>query len=44
MRALPLTSLAGVVSSPSMSPDGTYVVFTWNGATEDNQDLYVQQR
>lgn len=43
MRALPLTSLTGVVSSPSLSPDGRYVVFTWNGATQDNQDLYVQQ-
>lgn len=43
MRALPLTSLTGVVSSPSLSPDGTYVVFTWNGETQDNQDLYVQQ-
>lgn len=42
-RAVPLTSLAGVVSAPSLSPDGRYVVFTWTGPTQDNQDLYVQQ-
>ncbi len=41
--ALPLTSLPGVVRSPSLSPDGNYVVFTWNGANQDNSDLYVQQ-
>jgi hypothetical protein len=27
-RAVPLTSLQGVVRSPSLSPDGTYVVFS----------------
>jgi eukaryotic-like serine/threonine-protein kinase len=42
-RAAPLTSLAGVVSSPSLSPDGRYVVFAWTGPKQDNQDLYVQQ-
>jgi Tol biopolymer transport system component/DNA-binding winged helix-turn-helix (wHTH) protein len=42
-RAVPLTSLAGVLSSPSLSPDGRYVVFTWTGPKQDNQDLYVQQ-
>ena len=42
-RALPLTSLSGVVRSPSMSPDGNHVVFTWTGAKQDNSDLYVQQ-
>ena len=42
-RALPLTSLPGVVRSPSLSPDGSYVVFTWNGPQKDNPDLYVQQ-
>jgi Tol biopolymer transport system component/DNA-binding winged helix-turn-helix (wHTH) protein len=42
-RALPLTSLPGVVRSPSLSPDGSYVVFTWNGPKKDNPDLYVQQ-
>jgi len=42
-RAAPLTSLAGVVSWPSLSPDGKYVVFTWTGPKQDNRDLYVQQ-
>ena len=43
LRAVPLTSLPGVVRSPSLSPDGTYVVFSWNGSSRDNPDLYVQQ-
>ena len=42
-RALPLTSLAGVVRSPSLSPDGTYVAFAWTGPKQDNPDIYVQQ-
>jgi Tol biopolymer transport system component/DNA-binding winged helix-turn-helix (wHTH) protein len=42
-KAVPLTSLQGVVTSPSLSPDGTYVVFSWNGPKKDNPDLYVQQ-
>ena len=42
-RAIPLTSLPGVVRSPSLSPDGSYVVFSWNGPRKDNPDLYVQQ-
>ena len=42
-RAIPLTSLPGVVRSPSLSPDGTYVVFSWNGPKRNNPDLYVQQ-
>lgn len=42
-RALPLTSLSGVVRSPGLSPDGGYVVFTWTGDKQDNTDIYVQQ-
>ena len=42
-RAVPLTSVPGVVRSPSLSPDGAYVVFSWNGPKKDNSDLYVQQ-
>ena len=30
-RAVPLTSLPGVVRAPSLSPDGNFVVFTWTG-------------
>ena len=43
LRALPLTSMTGVVRSPSLSPDGTHVVFTWTGEKQDNPDLYLQQ-
>jgi Tol biopolymer transport system component/DNA-binding winged helix-turn-helix (wHTH) protein len=43
LRAVPLTSLPGVVRSPSFSPDGNYVVFSWNGPKQDNPDIYVQQ-
>jgi Tol biopolymer transport system component/DNA-binding winged helix-turn-helix (wHTH) protein len=41
-RASPLTSMAGVVRAPSLSPDGNYVVFSWTGDTGENPDLYVQ--
>ena len=43
LHAVPLTSLAGVVRSPSLSPDGNHVAFTWTGAKQDNPDIYVQQ-
>ena len=42
-HAVPLTSLAGVLASPSLSPDGRYVVFSWMRPGQDNFDLYVQQ-
>jgi hypothetical protein len=42
LRASPLTSIAGVVRAPSLSPDGNYVVFSWTGDRRDNSDLYVQ--
>ncbi len=42
-RGVPLTALPGSVRAPSLSPDGTYVVFSWNGPGRDNPDLYVQQ-
>jgi serine/threonine protein kinase len=43
LRALALTTLPGVESYPSFSPDGNHVVFTWNGRKQDNPDIYVQQ-
>jgi Tol biopolymer transport system component/DNA-binding winged helix-turn-helix (wHTH) protein len=43
LRAVPLTSLPGVVRSPSLSPDGNYVAFSWTGPKQDNPDIYVQQ-
>ena len=42
LRATALTTLPGVEHSPSLSPDGNYVVFSWNGPKQDNQDIYVQ--
>ena len=43
LRAVPLTALPGVVRSPSFSPDGNHVAFTWTGPKQDNPDVYVQQ-
>ena len=43
VRAVPLTTLPGVAHYPSLSPDGNYVAFTWNGPRQDNPDIYVQQ-
>jgi Tol biopolymer transport system component len=43
LRAVPLTSLSGVLRSPSLSPDGNHVAFTWTGPKQDNPDIYVQQ-
>ena len=42
-HAVPMTSLAGEVRFPSLSPDGNHVAFTWTGARQDNTDVYVQQ-
>ena len=43
LRAVALTTLPGVKSSPSFSPDGNYVAFAWTGPKQDNFDIYVQQ-
>jgi Tol biopolymer transport system component len=43
LRAVPLTSLPGVTRSPSFSPDGNQVAFTWTGPDGNNPDIYVQQ-
>lgn len=42
LRVRPITSYVGEVLYPSFSPDGRQVVFTWNGPTRDNYDLYVR--
>ena len=39
---LPITSYRGLQRSPALSPDGTQVAFTWDGGTNGNLDLYVQ--
>ncbi len=38
----PLTSYAGSEKSPSFSPDGNQVVFSWNGEKQDNSDIYLK--
>ena len=37
-----LTALRGLEMSPSFSPDGTQVAFSWNGENEDNFDVYLK--
>jgi serine/threonine protein kinase/tricorn protease-like protein len=41
-RVLPVTMLAGSETQPSFSPDGSQVVFSWDGEKQDNWDLYVK--
>ncbi len=43
LQAVALTTLPGVERSPSLSPDGNYVVFAWTDPKQGNQDIYVQQ-
>ena len=40
--AVPLTSSAGRILWPALSPDGRYVAFVWNGEGQDTFDLYVK--
>jgi eukaryotic-like serine/threonine-protein kinase len=42
LAAVPLTSESGFEESPSFSPDGTYVAYSWNGEKQDNYDIYVK--
>jgi len=42
MKVVPLTSFFGFEESPSFSPDGKYMAFTWGGEKGDNVDIYVQ--
>ena len=37
-----LTSYPGLEFSPTFSPDGNQVAFSWNGAEPKNWDIYVQ--
>jgi Tol biopolymer transport system component len=38
---IPLTTYPGLQYWPSFSPDGSQVAFVWNGARQDNFDIYV---
>ena len=42
LRAVPLTAYPGFERSPSLSPDGKQVAFSWNGEKQDNADIYVK--
>jgi Tol biopolymer transport system component/DNA-binding winged helix-turn-helix (wHTH) protein len=42
LTAVPLTSYAGTEQSPSFSPDGNEVAFSWNGEKQENFDIYLQ--
>jgi Tol biopolymer transport system component len=39
---IPLTSYPGIELSPTFSPDGTQVAFSWDGGSQDNFDIYVK--
>ena len=39
---MPLTALPGDEHSPTLSPDGSQVAFSWNGGNGDNFDIYLQ--
>lgn len=41
-RVVPFTAFPGFESSPSFSPDGNLIAFSWNGEKEDNFDIYVK--
>jgi Tol biopolymer transport system component len=40
----PLASYAGMQSSATFSPDGSYFAFAWDGAAPTTTDIYVQSR
>src|SRR5262249_3450377 len=43
-KAIPVTSLPGQETSPTLSPDGSQIAFAWNGQTNSASgfDLYVK--
>jgi Tol biopolymer transport system component len=40
-RVVPLTSMRGVETMPTFSPDGEQVAFVWQGEKLDNWDIYL---
>jgi Tol biopolymer transport system component len=42
-RVSKLTSYPGDEREPAISPDGSYVAFSWSGVAGDNYDIYVVQ-
>jgi len=44
IRVSKLTSYPGNEREPAISPDGSYVAFSWSGPAGDNYDIYVVQQ
>ncbi len=42
-RVSKLTTYPGDEREPAISPDGSYVAFSWSGPQDDNYDIYVVQ-
>jgi Tol biopolymer transport system component/DNA-binding winged helix-turn-helix (wHTH) protein len=42
LKVVPLTALPGLVSSPTFSPDGSQIAFSWSGANAGHTDVYVK--
>jgi Tol biopolymer transport system component len=42
-RIVPVTNYPGVEYWPSLSPDGRWVAFTWDGEKGDNHDIWVKE-
>jgi serine/threonine protein kinase/Tol biopolymer transport system component len=42
-REVPLTTLQGYETSPTLAPDGEQVAFSWGGPNHDNVDIYIQR-
>ena len=43
MQVVPLTTYPGSEREPSFSPDGAQVAFSWDGESQDNFDIYVEE-
>jgi Tol biopolymer transport system component/DNA-binding winged helix-turn-helix (wHTH) protein len=41
-KIVPITSYSGNESQAAFSPDGNHIAFVWDGAQEDNPDIYVK--
>ena len=42
LKVVPLTALPGLVSSPTFSPDGNQIAFSWHGVNNGPSDVYVK--
>ena len=42
-RVVPVSALPGTELTPTLSPDGQSVAFSWTGINQDNDDIYVQR-